>query len=190
MSHIVQPHQRTEEDQNTSRIAVDAEILRKLIVSALHKGTVDAPDRLSAPLGNAGDKGNSMFFANADIHELPSGLCALVGCETHDRRSACGDTHDRGILFHGTQQAVGRDIVVVRSRAEVDPAPAGLQFERIAPVPRLLILFRRSIALALQCIDMDNDRMISVFHLPECGYQRLDIVTGVDIQIIQPHGPE
>ena len=55
------------------------------------------------------------------------------------------------------------------------------------PVPLLLVCLRGSVALALERIDVDHNRMSRVFYLLKCGDKSLDVVAIVDIQVVQAH---
>ena len=81
MCYIVHAINRRRIDEDGSRAIVDAQILRKLVKRPLHKGAVNAVDRLASVHRNAGGKRHCGFLRNADIYELAARLPPFLRCK-------------------------------------------------------------------------------------------------------------
>ena len=67
---------------------------------------------------------------------------------------------------------------------------ARLDVERTAVVPRLAVLLRELVALALLRADMDDDGRLRVLHRGERSDERLGVVAVRDIAVREPHRAE
>lgn len=76
MARIVHAENGSAVKYNRCRLAVEAQILSNLIVSALNKSAVSAVNGLAAVFGNAGSKSNGVLLCNADINKLTARLIA------------------------------------------------------------------------------------------------------------------
>ena len=55
------------------------------------------------------------------------------------------------------------------------------------PVPLLLVCLRGSVALTLERIDVDHNRVSRIFYLLKCVDKSLNVVAVVNIQVVQAH---
>ena len=96
MRNVVHRRQRAPENQQHGRIAVDAKVLRKLVVRPLNERTVNSVDGFAAAFGNSGGQGHGMLLGDADIHELRPGLPAALRREAHHRQGSRRNGHHAG----------------------------------------------------------------------------------------------
>ena len=189
MRYIVHAVNRTPRNNNGSRIAVDAQVLRNLVISALNERAVHAIDRLAAVCRNAGCQRNCVLLGNADIDELLPGLFThLLGKAKHGRRTR-GDHAHRRVSLHLLHHKVERNALVALV-AHVHQRLAGLRMERSAVVPFLLVLLGRRVALALLGDDVHNNRLRAVLYGLKCLDQRSNIVAVGYKAVIQTHRAE
>ena len=88
MRYIVHAVNRTPRNDNGSRVAVDAQVLRNLVISALNERAVYAVDRLATVCRDTGCQRDRILLGNAYVDKLLAGLLAhLLGEAKHSRRT-------------------------------------------------------------------------------------------------------
>ena len=189
VGHIVHAVNRAPSNDDGRRIAVDAQILRDLVVGALNECAVHAVDRLSAVRRNAGGQRDCVLLGDADIDELLPGLFThFLGKTEHSRRAGGDHAHGR-VSLHLLQHKVERDALEALA-ACIHQRFAGFRMERAAVVPFLLVLLGRRIALAFLGDDVDNDRLFGVLDGLERLNERSNIVAVGHKAVIQTHRTE
>ena len=189
MRYIVHAVNRAPRNDNGSCVAVDAQVLRNLVIGALNERAVHAVDRLAAVCCDTGRQCNRVLLGNAYVDELAAGLLThLLGEAKHGRRTR-GDHAHRWVILHFLHHKVERNALVALA-AYVHQRLAGLRMERRTVVPCLLVLLGRRIALALLGDDVHNNRLPAVLYGLKCLDQRSNIVAVGYKAVIQTHRTE
>ena len=130
-----------------------------------------------------------MLFGDADIDKLSARSLSALRRPVPNAGRSCRDGADGRVLLHPLQQMRGRQFVVGFGGRGVEQF-AGDLVEGCTPVPALLVLLGRCIALALQCIDVYHDGVVRVLYFLEGVDERPDVVALINIEVVQPHGAE
>ena len=189
MRYIVHAVNRAPCNDNGSRVAVDAQVLRNLVISALNERAVYAVDRLAAVCRNAGRQRNRILLGDAYVDKLFAGLLAhLLGEAKHGRRTRGNHAH-RWVSLHLLHHEIKCDALVALA-AHVHQRLAGLRMERRTVVPCLLVQLGRRVALALLGDDVHNNRLPAVLYGRKCLDKRSNIVAVGYKAVIQTHRTE
>ena len=189
VGHVVHAVDRRPRNDDGRRAAVDAQILRKLVVGALDKGGVYAVDRLAAGCRDAGSKSDCVFLRDADVDELTAGEPALVLGEAENGRRARGDHAHRGVSLHLFHHKVGRKALPAFA-LRAHERPEGLPVERSAVVPLLLVRLGGREALAFFGDEVHNDRMVDVPDRLQSLDDRRQVIAVRDEAVVQTHRAE
>ena len=186
MRHVIHAIDRSPECNDRRRIIIDAEILRKLVIRSLNKGTIDSIHRFSAICCNTGSKGNRRLFCNSHIDELPAGLFSLVFSKSHHRRRSGCDSYDTRILFHFIKQIRNRHIFVAFT-FHFHQRFSGINMKWSAVMPLFFVSLRRRISFSFQRLDMNDNRLFAVFYCRKCIDQRTHIISLIHITVVKSH---
>ena len=173
---------------------VEAQVVPQFIVGALQKRAVCAKDRLGAGAGERGGKGDGVLFGNAHVDKLLACRGAKLGRKAHDigRGSRDGDNlrvvRDSGVECLARNIGIGARCGLARvARAKF---ATGCHIEGPHMMPVLRVALGRLKALALGGGDVQHDGMIDIAQLLQRIDQRLDIVAGVQVAIVEPQRAE
>ena len=158
-----------------SRIGIDAEVLRYLVVRALDEGAVDGPHGMQSALRHARYHCYSLLLGNAHVYMLRTCLLALCSCESAGCRRACRDGNERRVELHLAQHPVAEQHGVVFRRHDVwhravgiaHGARAVVEIEGQSPVPRLLVLHGGRVAVTLLRVNVHDGGAVGVLHAAE-----------------------
>ena len=166
----------------------------QFVVGALQKRAVHTKDWLGARVSKRGGKGHGVLLGNAHIDELFAGGSAKLGCKAHDVGCGGRDAHDLRIALDGGTERLARNIGIGARRrlarmARAELAPSR-HVKRTYVMPVLRVALGRLKALALGGGDVQHDGMIDIAQLLQRIDQRLDIVAGVQVAIVEPQRAE
>ena len=128
-------------DENDSRIFVQRQILRKLVVSSLYKRAQNPENGFAAAFCQSRSHGDTMLFGNADVNEVPAEFLAHVRRHADSARSTGVDEDDLFVFGDFFLQIIDRNAVVVFA-AEVNGRIASARFPCVLPQVCNLCLFR------------------------------------------------
>ena len=181
--------ERAPEHEYRGGIVVDAEVLRQLVVGPLQECAANSEHRLASGLGNARCQCHGMFLGDSYVDELSACLLAAFGCPVPYARCAGSDGTHGAVGLHLCQQVGGGKFVVGLGGDGAEQF-AGLGIEGCAPVPAFLVGLCRSIALALQRVDVHHRRVVGVLYPSEGIDECFEVVALVHIYVVQSHGAE
>ena len=135
-----------------------------------------------------------MLLGNAHIDELFAGGSAKLGCKAHDVGRGGRDAHDLRIALDGGAQGLARNIGIGArcglARVTRAKFAAGCHIEGPHMMPVLGIALGWLKALALGGRDVQYDGVIDIAQLLQRIDQRLDIVAGGQVAIVEPQRAE
>ena len=158
-----------------SRIGINAEVLRNLVVRALYEGAVDGPHGMQSALRHARYHCYSLLLGYAHVYMLRTCLLALCSCESASCRRACRDGNERRVELHLAQHPVAEQHGVVFRRLYVGHRAVGIahgaravvEIEGQSPVPRLLVLHGGRIAVTFLRVYVHHGWAVGVLHAAE-----------------------
>ena len=166
----------------------------QLVVGALQKRAVHTKDWLGARACKRGGKGHGVLLGNAHVDKLLACRGAKLGCKAHDVGRGGRDAHDLRIALDGGAERLARNIGIGArcglARVARAKFAAGCHIEGPHMMPVLGVALGWLKALALGGGDMQHDGMIDIAQLLQRIDQRLDIVTGVQVAIVEPQRAE
>ena len=131
-----------------------------MVVGTLDERTAHAEHGFAARLGNSRRQGHGMLFGDADIDKLSARSLSALRRPVPNAGRSCRDGADGRVLLHPLQQMRGRQFVVGFGGRGVEQF-AGDLVEGCTPVPALLVLLGRCIALALPRDHMEQNRLFA-----------------------------
>ena len=176
-----------------SRIGIDAKVLGYLVVGALYESAVHSPHGAQSPLGHTRNHGNSLFLGNAHVKMLRASLLALVGSKSGSRWSAGCHGNEGIVLLHLAQHPVAEELLISLAGLYLRHSSVGvshrsaaiLKIERHSPMPSLLVLNGRSIAMSLLRVDMHHSRAVGVLDATEHLNKLFDVIALLQILILK-----
>ena len=166
----------------------------QLVVGALQKRAVRAKDRLGAGAGERGGEGDGVLFGNAHVNKLLACRGAKLGCKAHDVGRSGRDAHDLRIALDSGVECLARNIGIGArcglARVARAKFAAGCHIEGSHMMPVFGVALGRLKALALGGRDVQHDGVIDVAQLLQRIDQRLDIVAGVQVAIVESQRAE
>src|SRR6266436_9344610 len=144
-------------DRETHRQALDRDVMDDLVIAALQEGRIDRAERLVAFGRKTRGKGHRMLLGDADV-EGAVGERLVENVDPGSRRHRRGDADDLLVLFGFLDEALAKH-VLIRGGIRLG---FGLRAGGNVELDHRMILvggrFRRTVALALLCDDMKQDR--------------------------------
>ena len=166
----------------------------QFIVGALQKRAVRAKDRLGAGAGERGGKGDGVFFGNAHVDKLLVCRGAKLGRKAHDIGCGSRDSDNLRVVRNSGVECLARNIGIGArcglARVARAKFAAGCHIEGPHMMPVLGVALGWLKALALGGRDVQHDGVIDIAQLLQRIDQRLDIVAGVQIAIVEAQRAE
>ena len=124
---------------------------------------------------------------------LRASLLALVGCKSGSRRSAGCHGNEGIVLLHLAQHPVAEELLISFAGLYLRHSSVGvfhrsaaiLKIERHSPMPSLLVLHGRGIAMSLLRVDMHHSRAVGVLDATEHLNKLFDVIALLQILILK-----
>ena len=138
---------RSGKHQYDSRIVIDCQVLRQLVVGSLDKGTPYAEDRLAAAFGQSRSHSDGVFLGDADIDIVLSEQPSSFRSKAESSGGSGSENDDVFVFFDFFIQKVKGYVVIVLS-GHIDFALAAGNVKRNVPVPFFLVFLSKLISFA------------------------------------------
>ena len=171
--------------QYRHRVAVYAQVLRQLVVGALHKGGVGNNQRVCPALCQSACHGYRLFLGNADVDKLAAEFCTQVGRKAEAARHI-GRYKNKFVVRFGAAHYVLPCNGSVRDRRHRHCRQPRVAIERHGPVPCFFVLLGKCKALALGSVDVYDNGVFDVLDGTENLNERRNVVAVVLVDVVQP----
>ena len=162
-------------------VAVDAAVLRELVVGALKEGGAHAEYGPRAALGQARAHAHCLLLGDADVDKLPPGALAACGREAYGAGGAGGDGDHGGVGCHALYHVLGKDVGIALGGGG---GVAGGAVKGAAVVEALLIALGRGVSLAFHGVEVHHDRSPGVFDILKCLDERGQVVAVGHVHVV------
>jgi len=165
-------------------VAVYAQVLRQLVVGALHKGGVGHNQRFCAALGNAASHGNGLFLGNAHVHKFVAERRSQIGRNCKAPRHVRRNNHKLVVRLRLAHDVVACNGGVAFGR-HLYRRQTRFAVKGQRPVPSFLVGFGALVALALLRVDVYHNRVVDILYLAKYLYQCRNVVTVLLVHVVQ-----
>ena len=189
MRHIGRAIERRPRHEKDRRAAVDADVLRHLIVRALIERAVCTKDGARPAACEPRRHRDGVLLGDAHIDVLRTEFCTLSGREPDAADDARREIDKIRIPLCLGQNEIDRcGKARVGGRRMLDCT--ALRVERRMTMPVLGIVLGKGEPLTLLRVNVDDDGLLAVLYRSERRDQRLGIVPIRDVAVVEPHRAE